>query len=298
MTLRGSFRLVPTRILEHMSRYHIALTAVAVIAAAAVSACAPSETKPWPNEGAAAAAPTSAAVTKVTYTWQDVTGQGHEAPRDHNPLTLAQYGTVPVPGIQVQHAEGTEMHLCTIGPVVVPDMDQKSRGFLTAGHCAPAGGVQQWLQPAPDGDPTPLASATGSGDTVTVWTDTVPASAARIANTWPVAGVLTVAGVQQLVPEGAMVCMDGAISGVQCGPRTSDEDGMIVATMPSREGDSGAPVFVVDQHRAVLIGIHQSGNGPRAGASYLDPALRSVRVQTGVTPLRGAGFSDQVTPAS
>lgn len=291
--------MVPPRILEHMRRYHIALTAAAVIAAAAVSACAPAAEKPWPNAGAAGtstAAPTSTAVEKPV--WQDVSDQGHEAPRDHNPLTLAQYGKVPAPGIQVQHAEGTEMHLCTIGPVVVPDMDPQSRGFLTAGHCAPAGGVQQWLQPAPDGDPAPLASATGSGDTVTVWTNTVPASGARIADTWPVAGVLTVAGVQQLVPEGAMVCVNGSRTGVRCGARGADEDGLITYDVATVKGDSGAPVFVVDQqNRAVLVGIHQDGNGYRGFASYLDPALRGVRVQTGVAPLRGGGFSDRVTPS-
>ncbi|WP_078315401.1 hypothetical protein [Mycobacterium sp. D16Q16] len=289
-----------------MSRYHIALTTAAAAAAAALlSACSPTEPKPWPSAGQAAAAPTSATVLpagspeKPAFTWQDVTGQGVEARRDSNPLTLAQYGAVPVPGIQVQHAENGEMHLCTIGPAVVPAMSQQVRGFLTAGHCAPApGGVQQWLQHTPDGDPTPLAPATGSGDTVAVWTAAVPTTATLIADTWPVAGVLTVAGVQQLVPEGAMVCVNGARTGVKCGPRGTDEDGMITYDVATLQGDSGAPVFVVDQqNRAVLVGIHQDGNGFRGFASYLDPALRSVRVQiaAGVAPLRGEGFSARTT---
>ncbi|MGV7586362.1 hypothetical protein PJI74_01340 [Mycobacterium kansasii] len=273
-----------------MNVRHAVLAAV-VVAAAAVSACSNSATpKPWAD---VTPSPVGATVAAPQFVWQDVTGQGRTAPRDSNPKSLAQYGSTPVPGIQVQHVEYGEMHVCTVGPAVVSTSGQP--GFLTAGHCSTVeGGPQQWMQPTPDGDPTPLATATGSGEAVPVWTAAVPASATRIADTWDVAGVLTAKGVAQLVPLGSTVCIDGAVSGVRCGKRVADEDGMVAYAIPTKKGDSGAPVFVVDSatHRAALIGIHQAGDGTRGGATLIDPALlatgAAAKFASGVDPFDAA----------
>lgn len=274
-----------------MNLRHVGLAGL-VIASVAVSACsngAASETRSWPTPSPVGVTET-VGETAPQFVWQDVTGQGRTAPRDSNPKSLAQYGSTPAPGIQVQHVENGEMHVCTVGPSVVSTSGRP--GFLTAGHCSTAeGGPQQWLQPTPDGDPTPLAAATGSGEAVAVWTAAVPASATRIADTWDVAGVLTAKGVAQLVPLDSYVCIDGAVSGVKCGPRVADEDGMVTYAIPTKKGDSGAPVFVVDSatHRAALIGIHQAGDGStRGGATLIDPALlatgAAAKFASGVAP--------------
>lgn len=269
----------------------IALAAVAA-AAVAVSACSTNAAPaPWPDSTPSPVGVTETVPAAPQFVWENVTGQGRTAPRDSNPKSLAQYGISPVPGVQVQHAEAGEMHVCTVGPAVVSTTSGQP-GFLTAGHCSTAeGGPQQWMQPTPDGDPTPLADATGSGQAVAVWTAAVPASATRIADTWDVAGVLTAKGVDQLVPLGSYVCIDGAVSGVRCGPRVADDsNGLITYAIPTRKGDSGAPAFVVDTatHRAALIGIHQAGDGSRGGATLIDPALlaagAAAKFAPGVAP--------------
>ncbi|MBF9519528.1 hypothetical protein [Mycobacteroides chelonae] len=298
-----------------MSSRKYALVTAAAAAAVALSACSGTssgEPKPWPTAvgtGGVVAAPTSATVRPTTFSWKDVTGQGVEAPRDSNPRTFAQYGSVPVPGIQVQHAEGNEMHLCTIGPAVVPDMAQQERGFLTAGHCAPAGGVQQWLQHTPDGDPVPLAPATGAVnagpvDVAAIWTSTQPRAAVA---QWPVAGVLTQQAIRDL-PLGTPICVDGSRTGVVCGGLTSvNSGGLLRFDAPGKKGDSGGPVFVVDEkNRATLIGIIKGGaeDGSDTTATYLDPALRALKAKAlvdpamAVDPQADSRYSDQATSAS
>ncbi|MGV0675671.1 hypothetical protein ABQE62_05695 [Mycolicibacterium fortuitum] len=288
-----------------MSSRNFALIAATAAAATAVSACsgtAPAAPKPWPSAGEVAAAPTSAAVK--TPAWKDVT-----VPRDtlsSDDVDHAQFGATPAPGIKIGHrnADGTK-DMCTIGPAVAPEMSPSAGGFLTAGHCtANLAPTPQYLQPDADGPYTAFAPAigavnAGAVDAAAIWT-TGPQPRAGVAQ-WPVAGVLTEDGVRALVRPGDPICVDGARTGIRCGALISaDDNGRIRYDVPTREGDSGAPVFVVDQNgRATLIGIHKEGNGSTAVATYLDGALSRLGVKAlvdpavAIDPQADPGYSDQ-----
>lgn len=262
-----------------MSRYHIALTTAAAAAAVALSACSATEAKPWPTAGAAVAAPTRATLAPTTFTWQNVDGQGHVQFDTGKPPT--QYGSAE-PGVAALRGfDVGDVQACTLGPAV-------NDGFLTAGHCSTRGdsqaqrvaGVTQYAETSAGGDKDLLgASKPVNGlDTAVIETSRVSADATRIADTWPVAGVLTPSGVQQLVPIGSSVCFNGAVSGVRCGARVADESDQLVYSAPSERGDSGAPVFVVNEDgRAALIGILTQGDDAGADrkstAVYLETAL-------------------------
>lgn len=264
----------------------IALAAVAV-ATVAVSACStPAQPKAWPDS-------TPSPVAAETPVWQDVTGQGIEAPRDG--VDHAQFSATPAPGVKVLHdinAVG-DMDMCTIGPAV-------SGGYLTAGHCATGFSPVQYLQTTSKGDPYFLGTASapaGPVDAAVIRTGSGAADATRIAGAWPVAGVLTQAGVRDLVPIGSMICFDGAVSGVRCGKRVADENDQLVYSVASVHGDSGSPVFVVDPstRRAALVGILSEGDDVgtdrKSTAVYLDAALlatgTAARLDPTTTPFDG-----------
>ncbi|WP_052537978.1 trypsin-like peptidase domain-containing protein [Mycobacteroides abscessus] len=282
-----------------MSTKRYALIAATAAAAVAVSACsptAPAEPKPWPNAGAggAVAAPTSATVKTPEFVWKNVDGQGHVEFDTGKPAT--QYGSAE-PGVALLRGFDTgNIQACSIGPAV-------KSGFLTAGHCSTRGdsqaprvaGVTQYAETSADGDKDLLGASTPVDglDVAVIETSNVSPDATRIADTWPVAGVLTAPGVQQLVPVGSSVCFSGAVSGVRCGERVADEGGQLVYSAPSEHGDSGAPVFVVNEDgRAALIGILNAGDDTGADrkstAVYLETALMAsgtaVKLDPGTVP--------------
>ncbi|MDO2981391.1 MULTISPECIES: chymotrypsin family serine protease [Mycobacteriaceae] len=297
-----------------MSRNRYALIAIAAAAAMAVSACtgtAPAEPKPWPNvgTGGAVAAPTSATVKSPVWVTAPWTGKVNKNEKDD------QYGSVPVPGIVIAQQRGSASPgRCTIGPAVYSA--DHGPGFVTAGHCDKLPGSPLLLYPTPS---TSFDSAQqipgryleteardtadmGSGlvsDSTMVPVSAIDPTATKIADRYAVAGVLTATAVEQLLP-GTPVCFDGSSSGVVCGDLlNSNEDGRIRFDVSSLEGDSGAPVFLLDQrHRAVLIGIHKGGNGITASATYLDPALMrlgaSVLLAPSVEPMDGPGLSPRI----
>lgn len=272
--------------IEHMSRNRYTLIAATAAAAVALSACSgtgeAASPKPWPSAGtggAVAAAPTSAAVNTPTYTWKNVDGQGQVTFDTGKPST--QYGSAE-PGVSLLRGfDVGDIQACTIGPAV-------TAGFLTAGHCSTHGdsqaprvaGVTQYAEISADGDKDLLGASTPVDglDVAVVETSRVSREATRIADTWPVAGVLTASGVRQLVPLGSVVCFNGAVSGVRCGARVADEGDQLVYSAPSEHGDSGSPVFVVNEDgRAALIGILNAGDDAGADrkstAVYLETAL-------------------------
>ncbi|RIS67526.1 hypothetical protein D2E70_16265 [Mycobacteroides abscessus] len=275
-----------------MSTRKIALIAATAAAAVALSACsgtAPAAPKPWPSAGNVAAAPTSATVKTPTYTWQDVDGQGHEGERDATQYR-AQFGLDPLPGVEIIHAKGSDAGdtvPCTLGPAV-------ATGYLTAGHCAQDYSADQYLMGSPTGDPRLLGTATpvvaGPVDAAVIETSRVSAGATEIGGSWPVAGVLTAAGVQQLVPLGSYVCFDGAVSGVRCGARLADAGEMIQFASGAQHGDSGSPVFLVNgDGRAALVGIVTTSDlSTVTTATYLETALMAtgtaVRLDPHTTP--------------
>lgn len=287
-----------------MSKSRLALVAAAAAAAVALSACSTNaEPKPWPTAGAAAATSTETAA-KPAYTWENVTDQGR-VQRDDPVKGGDQWNPVPIPGIKIGRLSATDPSgtaKCTLGPAVVA-------GFLTAGHCSDGKPTEQYAQVHPDGS-APLdlgASEPTAGIDAAVIRTQVSADVTRIAGTWPVAGVLTSAGVRQLVPLGSFVCFNGAVSGVRCGARVADEGDQLVYGAPSEHGDSGAPVFVVNEDgRAALIGILSAGDDTgtdrKSTAVYLDTALMAtgtaVRLDPHTTPfdapLRGL-FSQRIS---
>lgn len=273
-----------------MKRRHVGIAAVAA-AAVVLSACSNTAApKPWTGS-------TPSPVSADVPVWADVSGQGVEAPRDA--VDRAQFSATPKPGVKVLHdiSSTGDMDMCTIGPAV-------SGGYLTAGHCAKAYPVQ-YLQTTPTGDPQFLGTASapdGPVDAAVIRTGA--GDVTHIAGTWPVAGVVTRAGVQKLVPAGSMICFDGAVTGVKCGERVPDEGGQLVYRVPSAHGDSGAPVFVVDPttRRAALIGILSEGDDigtdRKSTAVYLESALlatgTAARLAPHVDAFDGPEFSGRI----
>ncbi|WP_157896136.1 hypothetical protein [Mycobacteroides chelonae] len=296
-----------------MSRYHIALTTAAAAAAVALSACSATEAKPWPTAvvtGGAVAAPTSATVAPiwVTAPW---TGKVNA---NNNPKGI-QFGGTPVPGIVVAQQVAEARKSCTIGVAV--QAAEVGNAFVTAGHCDRAPGGALFLYPEADSTdadakqlPTTFVKTdthavpdVGTGlvsDSTLLPVSTVDRAATKIAGRYPIAGVLTTAVVKQL-PTDTPVCLDGAVSGLVCGQLVDADDGGLVRfDVGSRDGDSGGPVFLLDQqHRAVLIGIHKRGDGTTAAATYLEPALTrlgaGVMLDPSVQPMDGPDFSPRVT---
>jgi V8-like Glu-specific endopeptidase len=233
----------------------------------------------------------TAPATAPRFVWQNVSA---DPDKD---TSGAQFGLTPLPGIgfAYHNAEG-KLKLCSLGPAV-------DDGFLTAGHCTAnladtpaelsADRDAVMSRQVPMGTVTGAASDGAAVDSAVIRSGNPPFGATSIANTWPVGGVLTKDGVQQLVPVGSFVCIDGAVTGVRCGKRSADENGMIVYSIPTVHGDSGAPVFVVDRdtRAAVLIGIHRDGTGTRGGATYFDPALMRLDARAIVDKTASAKFA-------
>lgn len=301
--LGGQYRL------EHVSSRKYAFATVAVATAVALSACSGTssgEPKPWPNvgTGAVAAAPTTATVKPL---WQDVTVARNTLSSDD--VDHAQFGATPAPGIKIGHrkTDGTK-DMCTIGPAVAPTMSPTAGGFLTAGHCtADLAPTPQYLQPDADGPYTEFAPAIGAVnagpvDAAAIWT-TGPQPRAAVGQ-WPVAGVFTERAVRDL-PPGTPVCVNGAKTGVVCGGLISANDGgRLRFDAPGMKGDSGGPVFVVDENnRATLIGIIKGGaeDGSNTTATYLDPTLRALKAKAlvdrsvAVDPAMDPRYSDRVS---
>lgn len=273
-----------------MSSRNLALIAATAAAAVVLSACsptAPAEPKPWPNvgTGGAVASETSATVKTPEFVWKNVDGQGHEGERDATQYR-AQFGLDPLPGVEIIHAKGSEAGdtvPCTLGPAV-------TAGYLTAGHCAQDYSADQYLMGSPTGDPRLLGTATpvvaGPVDAAVIETSRVSAGATEIGGSWPVAGVLTAAGVQQLVPRGSYVCFDGAVSGVRCGARLADAGEMIQFASGAQHGDSGSPVFLVNgDGRAALVGIVTTSDlSTVTTATYLETALMATGTAVKLDP--------------
>ncbi|WP_017205597.1 hypothetical protein [Mycobacteroides abscessus] len=292
-----------------MSKTRLALVAAAAVAGVALSACST-------NTAGEAVSDRGGPVKPV---WVDPTADGPVAVQldDYQ----EQFNLVPVPGVKITHttdAAGGDM--CTIGPAVSPAALPEARGFLTAGHCNSTidpsqvifrdrhGSVRTRLAPA-TGVVNELDPDTGKWvDAAALWTSTVDPTAVKIAGRWSVAGVLTVAGVKDLLPVGAPLCSTGANSGVKCGKVQDTSGDRIRFDAKGGPGDSGGAVFTVDdQGRAHLVGIVKGGaeDGSDTTATYLDPALGRLGAHALVDPLKAvdpasmAGwYSTRFTPAS
>lgn len=268
---------------------HASATAVAValvLTGATVSACAhPVSGAPVVTNDAKArtvvmpaeAPPPSLAPQQ----YLDVHGDVADPPRDTEGF---QFGTIALPGVSVAHRDADGVAIpCTLGPAVTTG---SRHGFLTAGHCTAAhAATDQYLSATADVKTSPqiLLGTTSNAveddgtaqDSAVIWTDVpLPRDAARIAGSFPVAGVMPEVAVQAL-PVGTPICLDGAKSGIQCGAVMATSDhGLLRFAAESAKGDSGAPVFVVGpDRRATLVGLLEGGDSISTTATYLAPTL-------------------------
>lgn len=295
-----------------MSRNRFTLIAATAAAAVALSACsgtAPGEPKPWPNvdTGGAVAAPTSA---RVADNWIGLPDEAVPPAERDISLLHPRFSATAAPGVGVWE-QGTDK-VCTLGPVVAPEMNLDRRGYLTAKHCDQPGTAQAIIYAdAAHADPRPLGVYTprkpNSLDATPLWLASDAAAPASIAGR-PVAGVLTKPALQAMVSGPAAapkVCIYGAVSGLKCGELIDADDTEISVDIPTGEGDSGSPVFLVDGNTGSVtpIGLVSSGSGSFTYATYLDQALREVGAKlvtdpaVAVKPRTDARYSDQAITA-
>lgn len=251
-------------------------------AAVAVSACSTGvsgSAVPSPELITQKAATTVGETSPLAPRYIDVTGQG-VVTLDHQ---RDQYGS-PAPGVKIGRvsiSSASGEAACTLGPAVTA---AGRTGFLTAGHCADTPDTDQYAQVNFDGsDPLLLGpavqaedapAAEGYSDSAVIWTSNVGPGSTRIASRWPVSGVMSVADVRAL-PAGTPICIDGAKSGVFCSGLIAVDANYILTPRAARGGDSGAPVFVVDENTrvATLIGIHSGFEDGQDEATFLEPVL-------------------------
>ncbi|ULP48017.1 S1 family peptidase [Mycolicibacter virginiensis] len=218
----------------------------------------------------------------------------------------AQFGGEALPGVKLLHwkVDGPG-DFCTIGPAITT---AAQRGFLTAAHCG-EGDPQQYLQRDRDGeDVTEYVRITegedGFRDGIVIdsgalW-DPPAQEATSIAGKFPIGGVVTEAAAREL-PAGTPICIDGAITGVACGPLVTADDGggLMHVGLTRNGGDSGGVVFVVDgaTQRAALVGLIKGGSRDRTtvAVTYLEPALKRLGAQAltapDAEPFTGSSFS-------
>ncbi len=292
-----------------MNLRHTGIAAAVALAAVAVSACGPSRhgdaMKPWPtafDPSPVAAQATEASASVASIKFRDVTGEV-TLPRD---TEGSQYGLTPLPGIGFSFRDAAnDLQLCTLGPAVTD-------GFLTAGHCTaaqrPTPADLSRDQDAVMSEQVPFGTVTGaqfnggSVDSAAIRDVTVPAGATKIAGRYPVAGVLTRTGAFAL-PPATPICLDGAKSGVICSPIHTAAGDYIQFGNRSREGDSGAAVFVVTpQNRALLVGILSGSDSTDRfdQATYIEPVLQRLGAKilvdkTSFASFTGSEFSTLVT---
>ncbi|NOP95139.1 hypothetical protein HGK70_04520 [Mycolicibacterium fortuitum] len=159
---------------------------------------------------------------------------------------------------------------CTAGPAVAAAAAGGHRGYLTAGHC----------------DQVPGSSVTAGGQAVAPYTGTISgeygatvtwgaANAAPTVAGRKVTGVLTREATRELAYHTA-VCVDAAVSGVQCGLLVDADGDGIGAKVSTVPGDSGSPLFLVGPRGITLIGLVEESAEPYTYAAYLDPLLAQM----------------------
>lgn len=279
------------------SRVAVALAATVV----AVAGCGPA------TVAGRAVAPERAAVAstapeRVVPVFEDVTHRGERF--NANPERPAQWAPTPTPGsLLVQHPIGTGKWACTLGPAMTGATDM---GFLTAGHCADGESVMTAVYTAPRHTDSlylgPLTDAvsTEDRDHAAIWTTGLnDPSATRIAGL-PVAGVMDVDTVRELLKPGDPICVSGARAGVVCSPLRRVGTHMITFENSGGldGGDSGAPAFVVVGGNALVIGLY-GWHHDRAGtavATHIEPALRDLDAKVLTDPTASAVDPELLAP--
>lgn len=200
-------------------------------------------------------------------------------------ITDVTAGSFPRPGVTVASQLDAEVaQLCTAAwPVASTENDV---AFLTAGHCQTTAGAPLWMYTSSDKSTRkllmPLQDVDYAIDDDGIARDSavffLPRSSreysAQLAPGVKLRGVLSVREVQEL-PPGTPLCMNGSRSGLTCGPLIRAGSSEIEWESLAVKGDSGAPVFVVDeQGQAMAVGMVSHGpTDTKNFVTYLRPVL-------------------------
>ncbi len=215
------------------------------------------------------------------------------------PFTAAEH---PKPGVTlVQQLNGEEVSECTVSWAVVSA--RLNVGYLTAGHCDRNEGAPVWMYTDDAGARriplSPLQNAErgvdDSGhqyDASLFFLSAAQQNAAygtAIADSVQLRDVLPVSAVRAL-PVGTPICMNGSRSGLTCGPLISARNDDIEWGGAAVQGDSGAPVFVVNSRGdAMAIGMLQRGPSDTDNfATYLAPVLDRLKVRLIIDGKKGS----------
>ena len=202
-------------------------------------------------------------------------------------VTAADY---PQPGITIaSQVDETEAQNCTVSWPIVATTDDP--GYLTAGHCMAAKSAPLWMYTAMNKSAReqlpPLQSYDRGYDRDGVYHDAsvffLSASqqqgpyGVEIAPGVRLRGVLGVDAVRSL-PAGTPMCMNGARSGLTCGPLVRATSVQVRWGGSAVHGDSGAPVFVVDERgEAMAVGMLAYGPTDTDNyVTYLAPVLKRM----------------------
>lgn len=209
-----------------------------------------------------------------------------------------QWSAIPIPGAATLHHSpdgGTKYQTCTIGPAISDAGG--SPGFLTAGHCTKQS--EQFVIDSQSGTIALYGSGSPALTNLDAASVSAPVTAAvtRIADRFPIAGVLTAKAAAALDP-GTPICLDGAASGVTCGTVVSNPGSLAGLTTSAIgvPGDSGAAVFVIDAAgNAALVGLHNGGDASTSTVVLLEPVLDALNadviIDRGTAPATGDDFS-------
>lgn len=198
----------------------------------------------------------------------------------------------PQPGVSIMQTGDFAITTCTASWAVVSA--RLDVGYLTAGHCDKNQGAPIWMYANNAGTKklslSPLQNAergvdgTGHGHDSALFflppTQQATGYGTDVAEGVKLRGVMSVSQARQL-PAGTPVCMNGSRSGLTCGPLIAARDTDLEWGGGAVEGDSGAPVFVVDRRGdAMAIGMLQRGPTQTDNfATYLAPVLSRLQLR-------------------
>lgn len=258
-----------------MSRKRLRAAAAGIAAAAVLSACSTGVA------GQPVAVPTTGSATVA------VPSVDPSPAAESTWLTIPDAEAAAAPK-RIQLTQTATGAPCTAGPAVAAAAAAGHRGYLTAGHC----------------DQVPGSSVTAGGQAVAPYTGTVAGTYGATV-TWgassasptvagrKVTGVLTREATQELAYH-TPVCVDAAVSGVQCGLLVDADGDGIGAKVDTVPGDSGSPMFLVGARGVVLIGLVEESAAPFTYAAYLAPLLDELGAKALVD--RGVAVDPRTDP--
>ncbi|MBS4102853.1 hypothetical protein KFZ73_16605 [Tsukamurella paurometabola] len=197
--------------------------------------------------------------------------QASEADRSWFAIPEAEAAAAPKRSVITQTLPDGATITCTAGPAVAAEAARGHLGYVAAAHCDKGPGTVTVGR-----ESTAPYTGTISGEygaTVTWGAST--ATPTVVGGRRKVRGVLTREATQKL-PYHTAVCVDGAVSGVQCGLLVDADGEGIEAKVDTVPGDSGSPMFLVGERGVVLIGLVEESAEPFTHAAYLAPLLNKL----------------------